>query len=261
MLTQDLLITPARAQAMLERNKLNRPLRHRLVKAYASDIAAGKWQMNGETIKISVDGDLLDGQHRLSAVIDANTPVRMLVIGGLPRDSFHTIDTGMRRSTAQLLAISGKENCSTLAAIGRWLVMLENKTGEGGLRQTQVQPQEVFDALARYPLCAHFAQAHSRKGIRTWLPASAHAVMVLAAEKYGQEVPDSFLASFGSGESLRKGDPVFELRERMIQNKTKVAKLSQNSIVAITIKAVRAYATQRTIGVLRWTPTNEGPVV
>jgi hypothetical protein len=257
VMIQEVLITPLIAAKWLSKNPSNRPLRPVLVKQYADDISAGKWQQNGETIKKSEDDELLDGQHRLHAIVRAQVPVKMLVVTGLSRNSFQTIDTGMRRTVAQLLTISGKPNAAVLGAIGRWLILLENKSDQ----QRPVSSQAIFDAIQRHPLSAHFASRHTDARIKALLVSASQAVMVLAAEKYGQEIPDSFLDAFMSGEGLRKGDPVFELRERLIQNASRVAKLNTNTVVAITIKAVRAYATQRTIGVLRWSPNEEWPSI
>lgn len=257
---QELIITPSVAQDFLARNTTNRPLRQGLVSTYAADMLKGNWQHNGETIKTSVTGNLLDGQHRLHAIIKANIPVKMLVVTSLPEDSFRTIDTGMRRTAGQILGLSGKHNAAIQASIGRWLVFLESK-GTANICRTAVTTQQIFDTLERHPLAAHFASRHSEKGIRSLLASATGAVMVLAAEKYGQDVVDSFLDQFSLGESLKKGDPVYELRERMIQNASRVAKLTTASIVAITIKAMRAYAAQKTIGLLRWSPNEEWPEI
>lgn len=86
-------------------------------------------------------------------------------------------------------------------------------------------------------------------------------VMVLASEKYGQQIVDDFMNAFGSGEGLKKADPVYELRERLIANSTRVAKLTLQTVVAITVKAVRAYAQSKTVGVLRWSPNEEFPEI
>jgi hypothetical protein len=260
LVIQEMLITPATATQWLSSNHQNRPLRKSVVSAYASDMTAGRWQQNGETIKRSIDGKLLDGQHRLHAIARSGVAVKMLVIDGLPEDSFHTIDTGMRRSNAQLVGLAGHNNSTTQASMARWVVLMETsqpkQMGKGA-----ATAQQVFEALERHPLIAHFAQRHTHKGIRAFIPGAAISVLVLAAEKHGQALADDFLTSFKSGEGLKKGDPVYELRERLIANSSRVAKLTTATIVAITIKAVRAYAAQRTLGTLRWTPNEDWPTL
>ena len=58
-------IGPEDAMQMLEMNGTNRPLNDQHVKRIARQIADGKWKFNGDTIKLSVSNDILDGQHRL----------------------------------------------------------------------------------------------------------------------------------------------------------------------------------------------------
>lgn len=64
-----LTVTPEMAAKLLEHNKWNRPLNDLHVHRIKNQILKGKWQFNGDTIKVSADGDVLDGQHRLWAVI------------------------------------------------------------------------------------------------------------------------------------------------------------------------------------------------
>jgi hypothetical protein len=81
-----------------------------LVARYAREIAAGRWKPNGETIKFTMDGVLLDGQHRLAAVALAGVGIETTVVWGLDPDCFDTIDSGRPRSAADMLAIQGIPN-------------------------------------------------------------------------------------------------------------------------------------------------------
>lgn len=255
------IITPTMAAEWIKLNTINRPLNHGKIADYACDMKNGKWQYNGETIKISCDNRILDGQHRLLAIIRADVPIKILVVRGLAADSFKTIDTGMRRSAAQILGLSGKKHSTIQAAIGRWIILIETKTNDVSSRKS-VTTQEIFDVLVRHPMVPHFASTiSSNRSIRGLLPSASGAAVVLAAEKYGQDIVENFLAEFSDGQGLKKGDPAYELRERMIQNSSRVAKLTTSTIVAITIKALRAYATNKTIGVLRWSTNEEWPEV
>ena len=61
-------ITPEMAREYLEKNSHNRRLSERSVRNLATAIKNGEWQVNGEAIKVDKEGNLLDGQHRLSAI-------------------------------------------------------------------------------------------------------------------------------------------------------------------------------------------------
>lgn len=73
-------ITPQMASDILDRNVGNRRLSPALVQEYASYMKQGMWQENGQAIQLTDDGFLVDGQHRLSAVVLANQSVPMLVV-------------------------------------------------------------------------------------------------------------------------------------------------------------------------------------
>jgi hypothetical protein len=87
------MVTPERATELLEHNRLNRPIRDQHVKRIVGQILDGKWRFNGDTIKISDDGSVLDGQHRLWAIIESKTPVETMLLWGIAREAFATIDT------------------------------------------------------------------------------------------------------------------------------------------------------------------------
>jgi len=91
-------ITPDMAQEYLKFNTENyRSLSKDRVISYASDMKNGRWQFNGESIKFSENGQLIDGQHRLQAIIRAGVPVDMLVIRGV-KDDVDIYDIGAQRS-------------------------------------------------------------------------------------------------------------------------------------------------------------------
>ena len=58
-------ITPEFAKALLELNGINRPLSDPTLKGYIKTLETDRWKLNGETIKVTTSGRLLDGQHRL----------------------------------------------------------------------------------------------------------------------------------------------------------------------------------------------------
>ena len=64
-------ITPELAAEFLKKNKSNRPLSSKHVIALAGSIERGEWMFTGESIKFSESDTLLDGQHRLSAIVMA----------------------------------------------------------------------------------------------------------------------------------------------------------------------------------------------
>lgn len=112
-------ITPKLAAEYMARNTRNRHINWRTVARYAHDIETGQWQMAGEPIKFASDGSLLDGQHRLEAILKTQTPVQMVVVRGLAPESQNVMDSGKPRGFAGQLQIGGHPNANRLAATAR----------------------------------------------------------------------------------------------------------------------------------------------
>lgn len=101
-----LTVTPEIAEEWLSRNICNRPIKPDRVARIANDIINGKWEYNGETIKLSKTGELLDGAHRLTGIVKAGIPVTVTVATGLSR-TIH-IDDNVPRSIRDQLFMSGE---------------------------------------------------------------------------------------------------------------------------------------------------------
>lgn len=100
-------ISPAIAAQLLTKNfSTNRKLSPYVITRYASEMVKGYWGV-GAGISFSEDGYLVDGQHRLNAVIKAGVEVPFLVTTGVPSDSYRTYDQSMTRTHAHLLTIGG----------------------------------------------------------------------------------------------------------------------------------------------------------
>jgi len=102
------IITPEFAERLLERNTSNRNLRRDHVTNLARDMTEGAWRLNNDAICIAHDGTLLNGQHRLSAIIKADKPIKMLVAEGFSPDTYKVLDGGAKRSVADQLHITNE---------------------------------------------------------------------------------------------------------------------------------------------------------
>ena len=64
-------VTPDMARTYLKSNTHNRPLDAARVSKYAADMRAGRWLVSPETISFDEHGVLLNGQHRLGAIVES----------------------------------------------------------------------------------------------------------------------------------------------------------------------------------------------
>lgn len=98
-------MTPERAERLLDQNTRNRAVKHNREKNYAGQMKQGDWRVDGNPIRIGRDGVLLDGQHRLYAIVESGTTQTVILVTGLEPESMAAIDTGVSRSLADLLKI------------------------------------------------------------------------------------------------------------------------------------------------------------
>lgn len=79
-------IDPGQAALYLSNNAKHRPIKDKKVAEYMSEMRDGKWRLNGKTICFDSTGRLLNGQHRLSAVIRSGVSLTTVVVRGLDPD-------------------------------------------------------------------------------------------------------------------------------------------------------------------------------
>jgi len=111
-------ITPGRAEALLDtQDNVRTSISTAHVDRIAKAMANGEWTATSMLV-ISVDGRLIDGQHRLIALIKSNTTQRFPVLRNAPTKAKMNIDTGQSRSVAQIAKASGyvDKYASTLLA-------------------------------------------------------------------------------------------------------------------------------------------------
>lgn len=110
-------VTPTLAGQLLNANTGNRRLRKDHVHDLAQRMRRGEWRLSPEAISFDVNGRLIDGQHRLNAIVDSGVTCRMLVVFDAPAESFAVIDQGIRRSIADVLTFDKRvvEPCNYAA--------------------------------------------------------------------------------------------------------------------------------------------------
>lgn len=104
MKTEIVTITPDMAVEFLKRNKENRKIREQTIKTYARDMRHGDWALTHQGIAFNDEGTLVDGQHRLNAIVIANVPVKMMVSYGI--EAHQTIDTQIKRTATDINGIN-----------------------------------------------------------------------------------------------------------------------------------------------------------
>lgn len=119
-------VTPDLAREWLGVNEDNRLKKTAAIAANSRDMKAGNWFMTGEAIKFDTAGKLLDGQHRLEALIRADATARMMIVRGLEPEARMYMDTGVKRSAADMLHMAGTHAAFAAAAGVRLGLLVES---------------------------------------------------------------------------------------------------------------------------------------
>lgn len=143
-------LTPKMCEMILnDLNPNNRPLRKGAAERYALDMKAGSWQLTHHGIAFAKDGNLIDGQHRMFACIEADTPFKTMVTVGLDEAALEAIDVGIRRSDADVYAMrTGEKVSPTYVCTAR---IMANLTNSRSLTRTAVLAfMERHDSALRF---------------------------------------------------------------------------------------------------------------
>lgn len=121
---KEITITPDQAAAMLRRNLTNRRVDKNQVQQYADDMSAGRWK-NVSMIIFDRNGCLIDGQHRLMALVKAQATIPFVVKTGAPPEAIDVIDSGKKRSAADALTIRGVRHATIIASVAKRAIVYE----------------------------------------------------------------------------------------------------------------------------------------
>lgn len=237
----DVLITPALATAWLRRNEANRKLRPRAVSQYVSDIQRGAWKPTGETIKFSTTGRLLDGQHRLAAIVASGVAVRMCVATGLDNSAFDVIDTGRSRTGADVLVIEGvglRESSTVAAAMP---LILNYQRGLVPHSRARYPNQELIEAWNTQAAIRRSSQFVAKLPRRV-MPIGHSKALFLhwAFCQRDIDAADEFIERLFTGEHLGKSEPLYHLRQRLLQLRMEGQSVADTVMLHAGIKAWNA---------------------
>ena len=257
-------ITPDDARRLLDRTEglgfTNRAIVKSRVAKLAHAITVGQWRVTHQGIAIGEDGAVLDGQHRLRAVIVADTAIESLVIHDADPETFVVLDTGAARTTADTLKIAGHTDTNVLSAMVRGFIVYDSLVGTtagfGNAMRTLTTADVVdFLAVEKHDEATKGAlyAAHSvARGLaRYGLTTSIGIAMMecrLRTNELGRDTTAEFFARLSDGVMLAPSSPVLALR-RWFMSDTGYARVvgqyRRPVAVAVTLKALNDYALGR----------------
>ena len=220
-------ITPEGAKLLLQQNYNNRPLKAPHVNWLADQMKKGDWRMDGSPIRVAKSGRLLDGQHRLQAIINSNTSQDMLMVYGLDESVFATIDTGKNRTASDTLFIANVKDAPVTAAIVRMILNYERAVAmyklslKGKASKMPVTNQDILEFSQTVDLSTHIKKAGKWVKAQAIYTKAEYAFFYYVLSSIDNLIADSFLESLASGIGLGATSPIYVLREKLIMWKSK----------------------------------------
>lgn len=250
------VITPSVAKQMLEGNVDNRKLRKFRVEQYADAIKRGLWDIQNDAITISKTGKLLNGQHRLTAIVEANTSVQCLVLRGVDDSTFSSIDSGLSRNVNDALAsaLGHGVNVSHISPIAKMLIAFDcgiNIFDTNAM--SLVQRQDIVDYVSKNNELLEWAKNIGAKadnavgGVRTAWGVFA----VLAAMKHGKEKTEQFINLVVDGVGLKPGDAPLALRNWLSRQRGQLSRNATKTNIAVFVSNFNKWMTNEKISVVR----------
>lgn len=242
-------IAPKDAKEYLESASVNGIKNRNIMKAvidrFASDMTNGYWKVNGEPIIFDEKGFLLDGQHRLAAIVKAGISIPTMVVRGINRSSFDTIDSGKTRSFNQVLACRGEKMVSELGSALKLLARIEDSILQG-------KPLGSFGKAYSNSYLEELLNKNG--GIRNCVPSNKDHRKVMASSTitalrylFNQKSPDESEVFFNDlvyGLDLEQTDYVYILRESLLEFRGRRDKTILRSEVVVN-RAIKTWNAMR----------------
>lgn len=237
-------ISPAIAEKLLEKNyEENRPLNKAVIRKLARQMEHGQFiGTNGEDILISKKGNLLDGQHRLHAVIRSEQTIMMGVKRGLPetREVFESIDGGLSRIPADYIGGTGAFSRGYSFEIQAGLRLLwQYENGDLSGNKQGIGLPEVLEMHRKNPEIADAVQTHYRM-VRSYgsiIPVSWTAFFLTVFARKDKKLAETFIVRLHTGEELTKKHPVKKLRDKLLADRQSATKLGRSPKLKLVMQA------------------------
>lgn len=242
-------IGPDEAEALLDTMRRRRPMRRAQVDRLAQEIRDGYWNPDASLLLIGESSDLIDGQHRLTAIIETGATVETGVLLDVADDAFFEIDKGVRRSFADTIRHADPDATSPnvrAAVVARLYEAFE--TGEIRKGAHNASHRDLFDLYNKIDP-VDLSNAINQAGrIRYDTSCGPHAVTATAvylirdavARDHGDlDVVDAFEAELRRGRGIGSVFRDWVLRDRVNHRAAKIG--NKRILTGVLFKAWDAW--------------------
>jgi len=241
-------------RVLANRPKIQRPVQPQSIKAIAKDLINAEWENRWDPIRITSNGEMIDGQHRVNAFLKTDVYPQILLMTGFDLDVYVGIDTGgIPKSMSQSFRLMNIKNYTTASAVAANLAnylsgeYLSARVSLADALQVYWPREEIIQFSIKEFRDLEGILSKSRKAF----------LMTAGIEFIGKKKTVEFFRQVESG--IGKQGPLL-FRKRMVANSNKArGKLSSQDVIALGIKAINAFADDTPIQVLKWAPGEKFP--
>lgn len=259
-----MLVTPKYAEELLKMNVSNRKVRRSKVDSLAESMKKGEWELSNDAIVISEGNILLNGQHRLLAVVKSGVACNFIVFTGATDSSFGIMDTPSVRRVSDVIYRMGGTNPNNAEAVVRDFMNLTLDYNNGWEtmwrygHRSQATRKECIDAYEKYA-----------EDIAKWLKFADHVI-----GKGASLISMSAVASLGLFFNVTLNHPedkiraffrelfvdgatshatILYVRRKLLRHKMKLETLSKDDRHRLVIRAWNDYVLGKQSNVIRTT--------
>jgi hypothetical protein len=269
--TEIIDFTPQFARELLTANRFyepgathaghcNRRFRPALAKAYSEAMLRGEWVLTEQGIGQDIDGELTNGQHRLAAIVLAgetkpDIQIPMQFTYDLPREARDVVDSGLRRTLGDNLAMHGEADANVLGAALR-LVQLYDRTPWNSRvwREARISYDQCRQMLEAEPALREWITYGRKVAIGARMLASGTCAFFAIASR---EWPHDVLREFG--EQLRTGvgqddpgNPILAMRNLATNQQVRRTRRESYEHMALAIRTFQLWVEGHRRVVIRW---------
>ncbi|SCK59123.1 hypothetical protein H181DRAFT_05655 [Streptomyces sp. WMMB 714] len=246
---------------LLKRNNANRPLDRTLVAQLARYMEEGTFQLTHQGIALSGSlkaGEVLDGQHRLSAIVKSGVPTKLLVFEHMSPETMPFLDTGKRRSGGDVLSLTGEKDSTLIASVVRHVHLAKaDLTGPWVGSRTRIPNDRLLALFEENPDGYRKSVAVGRPLAKTlgMIPTATSAGYFLGLGSAPEVDTEEWVEGLMTGANLQATDPRLALTKAIVQLRSissRRRRTDSRAQLGLYLKAWNAWVSGKPIKSLRF---------
>lgn len=249
-------INPPLAEEYLRHHKVNRPLREKHVLRYVGMMMQNQWKLTHQGIAFDSEGNLIDGRHRLTAIVRSGVTVRMKVTRNADLDTIHLVDGGIKRNLADSLEIMGEKQPRILATLINAYHKIQVAENESVAAAKSASPERTaaLKLLEANPGLRGSIAIGERVYRALRFPKGVAGALYYDMSSADAQEAEVFFEYLVSGSGLTEGDPIYSLRKKVQRESGSRPRRNHLDYAAWTRKAWNAWLAGDDLQIITWSP-------